>query len=106
MRAIRDVSHVVKRQGRAIRTSAWVEEGCACDGIMVDPDGDIFTCGCKKLKIGNVHTGYNEAGERHRSYRDEDGRWEDIYRDECLFTSKTNKAKYRDYVKWLKGEIE
>ena len=105
MRAIRDVSYSIKKQGRAIRTSVWAEEGCACDGIMVDPDGDIFTCGCKKLKIGNVHTGYNEAGERHRSYIDEDGRWEDIYRDECLFTSKTNKAKYRAYVKWLKGGI-
>ena len=105
MRAIRDVSYTVKKRGRAVRTSTWAEEGCACEGIMVDPDGDIFTCGCRKLKIGNVHTGYNEAGDRHINKREEDDRWGDIYASDCLFTARENKEKYRAYVKWLKGEI-
>lgn len=105
MRAIRDVSYTVKKRGRAVRTSTWAEEGCACEVIMVDPDGDIFTCGCRKLKIGNVHTGYNDAGERHREITYDGGLWDGVDVDSCLFTSTENKAKYRAFVKWLKGEV-
>ena len=105
MRAIRDVSYKVKKRGRAVRTSTWAEEGCACEGIMVDPDGDIFTCGCRKLKIGNVHTGYNEAGNRHIEVVYDGGIWDGVAVDSCLFTSTEDKAKYRAFVKWLKGEV-
>lgn len=105
MRAIRDVSYTVKKKGRAIRTSTWAEEGCACNGVMVDPDGDIFTCGCRKLKIGNVHTGYNEAGERYNEIVNDGLIWDGIAVDSCLFSSTEYKAKYRAFVRWLKGEI-
>lgn len=105
MRAIRDVSYTVKKRGRAIRTSTWAEEGCACDGVMVDPDGDIFTCGCRRLKIGNVHTGYNEAGERYMEIVNDGWIWDGMDVNACLFTGTENKAKYRAFVKWLKGEV-
>ena len=105
MRAIRDTSYTVKKKGRAIRTSTWAEEGCACDGVMVDPDGDIFTCGCRRLKIGNVSTGYNEAGKRYKDIMDDGWIWDGIAVDSCLFSSTENKAKYRAFVKWLKGEV-
>lgn len=105
MRAIRDVSYTVKKRGRATKTGVWAEEGCACDGVMVDPDGDIFTCGCRRLKIGNVHTGYNEAGERYKDIMDDGWIWDGITVDSCLFSNTENRAKYRAFVKWLKGEI-
>lgn len=101
LREIRDVSYNVVRQGRAIRTQVWQEEGCGCEGLMVDPLGNIWSCGCKKLLLGHVLTGWNEVGERRRTaYRHE--RWNDIEIDGCYFKGKYQRAERLAFARWLK----
>jgi len=101
-REIRDVSRHVYKHGRAVKTRVWDEEkGCVCEDTFVDPDGDIFTCGCKKLKIGNVLTGYNAAGKLH-AQRYEKKRWDDI-EQVCLFNPYSRTALYKSYVSYLRS---
>jgi len=98
MRGVRTVHYTVKKAGRAIKTQTWMEEGCVCEDIFVDPNGNIWSCGCKRLLLGHVLSGWNTAGERHnRGYQQE--RFADIDYESCFFHSG---PKYRRYVKWLK----
>lgn len=101
LREIRNVSHSVMRQGRAIKTRVWSEDRCGCDGLLVDPLGNIWSCGCKKLLLGHVLTGWNVAGQRRaEAYKHE--RWDDIGIDECYFTGKYQKARRLAFARWLK----
>ena len=40
--------------GRAIRSGIGAEFHCPCEDLFVDPMGNLFSCGCKKEKFGNV----------------------------------------------------
>lgn len=103
---IRNVTGKVVRKGRAVRTGVWdIEDGCGCEDLFVDPNGNIWPCGCKKLCLGNVLTGWNEAGKRHlRHWRDP--RFQDVDEGSCLFTGDYNRSLNAMYVSWLKGEIK
>jgi hypothetical protein len=35
------------------------QPGCVCYDLHMEPNGDLFHCSCKKLKYGNVLTGYS-----------------------------------------------
>lgn len=51
-RGIRDVEGHEKRAGRC----DWGDEGCACPGTIVKPNGDVFMCGCHDAPfLGNVN---------------------------------------------------
>ena len=101
LRAVRNVNHKIVRAGRAIRTRTWQKEGCICEDIMVDPDGNIWSCGCKKLLLGHVLRGWNAAGKRFNSYMDHE-EWEELYTDSCLFHPHWKENRYRAFAKWLK----
>lgn len=102
LRKIRNVyGHIVKA-GRAARTAVWTQEvGCICPDIFVDPLGSIFSCGCKKLLLGNVVDGWNEVGVKYNA-RYEDSRWDNIDTGECLFPGFDNDHN-KSFLKWLKG---
>lgn len=102
LREIRDVSNNIVRQGRAIKTRVWQKESCACEGLFVDPLGNIWSCGCKKLLLGHVLTGWNKAGQR-RAEAYKHRRWDDIGIDECYFTGKYQRAHRLAFARWLKG---
>jgi hypothetical protein len=57
-REVRKVDRIQKA-GRAITTGIWTDEDCCCDDILIDPKGDIYACGCKLEKFGNVNSGYD-----------------------------------------------
>ena len=51
LREIRSVRTIVGF-GRA---RSWgIKSECACDGLHVDPNGKLWSCGCKKLQFGTV----------------------------------------------------
>ena len=55
LREIRDVSQNVINVGRAKRNQLGMNfKDCVCDDLFCDPDGNIFSCGCKKEKFGTV----------------------------------------------------
>ena len=31
-----------------------VRDGCACETLFIDPKGDVYGCGCKTKKFGNI----------------------------------------------------
>lgn len=52
---IRSIGSMPWKTGNG-KSVAGAMEGCACDDIHVQPNGDIVTCGCEYgTKIGNVH---------------------------------------------------
>lgn len=51
-KAIRTV-HSISRSGRGKNISGS-KQFCICDDLFVDPHGNLFSCGCKKHKFGNV----------------------------------------------------
>lgn len=101
LREVRDVSNSVARVGRATKTKVWVKEWCACADTFVDPDGDIYSCGCKKLLLGNVHTGWNSCGQRFFS-RHQDDNWDNIYDSDCLFTG-DEQAYKKSFISWVRS---
>lgn len=66
-RSINGERSMIYYAGRAKRIpkSTWerrgfrVEDGCGPCGFHVTPDGQIWECGCKKLRIGDVWSGLN-----------------------------------------------
>lgn len=53
-RGIRTVQQILP-VGRAIDENVATEpEGCACEDLLVAPDGRIFACGCKSIELGTV----------------------------------------------------
>jgi MoaA/NifB/PqqE/SkfB family radical SAM enzyme len=51
------------------RASEWGTSGCCCDTIHVDPNGDLYECGCRLKQIGTVFKpeipeGYFEREDR------------------------------------------
>jgi organic radical activating enzyme len=53
-REIRDVSRSVANAGRAKKSGVGTSEHCPCETMMVDPDGKLWQCGCKKVSFGTV----------------------------------------------------
>jgi MoaA/NifB/PqqE/SkfB family radical SAM enzyme len=53
-REIRTVYSIIP----AGRAKSWGDRKrtCMCDAIFINPNGDVFTCGCRKIKRGNVNT--------------------------------------------------
>ncbi len=52
-RDIRDVTGKVTRQGRA---KNWgTKDFCGCESLLIDPLGNVYPCGCKKTRLGNIH---------------------------------------------------
>jgi len=42
------------------RAAEWGEPGCACEDLVVDPNGDVRACGCQDAPVlGNVLTGFD-----------------------------------------------
>ena len=52
IKALNEVSRI-KEAGRA-RFLYESEKGCACSDLFIDPKGDVFSCGCRKHKFGNI----------------------------------------------------
>jgi len=49
--------HSLVNAGRARRLrNVEKNKTCPCATLFIDPSGDIWECGCKKVLIGNVHT--------------------------------------------------
>lgn len=46
-------NRIVWKQGRGKKVSGALE-GCACEDIFVEPDGKIWSCGCKSVSFGTV----------------------------------------------------
>lgn len=73
---IRDTSHNIQPWGRAKDTGVWnaqYVQKCVCDDVFVDPKGVVWSCGCKRHKLGmvwhsDVLDGYN------REYAHQGGR--------------------------------
>ena len=95
---IRDVTNVVVAAGRAKRTMVWSRIDCICEETTVDMQGEIWSCGCKKLSLGNVNNKERPRFERYMSGND------DLlyYPGECLFTNKEGAGHNRRIVKWIK----
>lgn len=56
MRSIRDVVDGGRRRPIAAgRAKEWGDRGCVCALPMVSVTGNIYACGCRKVKFGNVH---------------------------------------------------
>lgn len=51
------VYHPPFARGRGALVSGAVD-GCACDDTFVDTDGQVYACGCKRLQLGDVETGF------------------------------------------------
>lgn len=54
---IRTVEGKVVKTGRAALTGAWDEDDvreCVCDDLVIEPDGEVFSCGCRQHYIGNI----------------------------------------------------
>jgi MoaA/NifB/PqqE/SkfB family radical SAM enzyme len=73
-REVRDVSRSGPfNVGRAEETGEGTQDGCACPGLQVRPNGDVYACGCPDApKLGNVLTGYEESEESTECYKYED----------------------------------
>ncbi len=95
---IRNVTYNVVRQGRAKKTQVWQKEACPCSELFVDTKGHIYSCGCRKLEIGDVFDGFNGAGER---LEEAVGRG-DAYFGMCFF-EKTADADVRRMRRWVSG---
>ena len=52
IKALNKVTRIVK-SGRA-RFLYEAEKGCACSDLFIDPKGNVFSCGCRKHKFGNI----------------------------------------------------
>lgn len=66
---LRNVSGGVIAVGRAKRTGVWslpdTKSNCVCNGIFINPDGDIKPCGCLDSPvIGHVSTGISAQWQR------------------------------------------
>jgi len=53
-REIRNVSGGITNQGRAKRNGIGDLDHCVCDCIVVEPDGRLWECGCRKVSFGTV----------------------------------------------------
>ena len=52
-RSIRNTSKHISARGRA---KEWAEyDDCGCSSLFVDPQGNVYPCGCKKTRLGNIH---------------------------------------------------
>lgn len=90
-RGYRDVSRNVQNVGRAADTGVGIEDGCACSGLMIRPNGDVHWCGCPDAKkLGNVNTDFDvpdDHGEsecyteymKNRDQNEEDENDKDLY---------------------------
>lgn len=63
-------NHRIMSVGRGKRV-AGNEAGCCCETLLVDPDGVLWSCGCKRVRYGTVF-----APEIPDDARNEDGDWE------------------------------
>jgi hypothetical protein len=61
LQGIRSVSRILAR-GRGTKVPGAVDE-CACDDTLIDPKGDVYLCGCKNVKIGDVFNGWKRPDE-------------------------------------------
>jgi hypothetical protein len=67
---LRDVSNNIISAGRAKRNQLGINfKNCVCDDLYVDPDGNLFSCGCKTERFGTVFKPeipdeYGERGSR------------------------------------------
>ena len=76
---IRTVRRIVS-SGRAKRNQLWTDNGCCCDDLFVDPVGDVYSCGCRKHKFGNVINGIDTY--KIQEWYD----WRGVGFGECAFT--------------------
>lgn len=51
--AYRTVNRILN-VGRAKINNIWNEKGCTCPELFLDPDGVLFSCGCRKEKFGTI----------------------------------------------------
>ena len=98
IKSIRNVSKHVVKKGRAVRTHTWINDGCCCEDILVDPNGLIWSCGCKKLILGDVYNGFNDKYDKLNSEQD----YLDYSYGDCLFT-RTKKSEVREIIQWLES---
>ena len=71
-RKIRDVSHSLVAAGRAAGDENADKFSCICSDIIVDPLGNIYSCGCKTKHLGTVWT---PSPELYRSCKKEEEHW-------------------------------
>lgn len=52
----------LSKRGRAKKIKE-AQDDCACEDLFINPDGDVFQCGCPDSpKLGNVNEGYSFGG--------------------------------------------
>ena len=90
MRDIRD-GETVYPVGRGVEV-ATDDEGCVCPDLLVEPDGTVWGCGCRKTKVGTV-----DGLDLPAWYDDAD-----YERGECF---EKNKAKAEADVEYQKEEV-
>jgi len=99
---IRDVTNNVVASGRAKRTMVWSRYGCCCEDVLIDPKGAIWSCGCKKLSLGNVNSNNFEIFDRYIQGHDDL-----VYTaNECLFTNTEGAAHNKRVVKYIKTGVD
>jgi len=71
-----DYREVVKDsiyQSATGRASSWGTEFCVCEDIVVEPNGRMFSCGCRVECVGDIHDPESYANvdwyEEHRCAR-------------------------------------
>ena len=52
IKALNEVSRIVS-SGRA-KFFYGSEKRCSCPDLFINPKGDVFSCGCRKHKLGNI----------------------------------------------------
>lgn len=66
------VSANVCNQGRGHYIPGAVDR-CVCPELFLDHNGDLYPCGCRKKKYGNIHTGFVIPDDRQggECYKDQ-----------------------------------
>jgi len=52
-KAIRNVGERIVSIGRALNWGT-IDDACICEGLLIDPKGNIWACGCKTISFGTV----------------------------------------------------
>jgi hypothetical protein len=59
LRATNPSEYRITPHGRAVENQMALQDDeqheCCCDGLFIVPNGDVFQCGCRKKKLGNVN---------------------------------------------------
>jgi len=68
--AVQDIFHALKLDKDVSRVLSTLDE-CCCDDLFFAPTGNVYTCGCKAIKLGSVHDlGIQDKIVEYQSFSD------------------------------------